>query len=611
MVIFNYNKEYLRRSLLFGALALTVYLISSKGYSDMHVVRNAFAQLSFIPFAYFVQSAARTNIFSKRYLPEYVVWFVWTVILPIAMYMEINIARDFIRFKGETLFGHAMLLGMILLHVIIFDWIKKRFAFVLYGIIYTLLWLLPFAQLVYHSIYGEFISAGAIIALQQTNMKESLEWVMAYIKPTGLFLLGGTLLFIGTSATLYEFGCNKDGSYSPSFPLWKRYIGILSVIIWGVAITKLFPMVGVVDQWKEQRILQEEEQRFNDNYAERFAAIDVRPKNESGGGTFIVVVGESESRDYMRAYQPSYPYDNTPWLSQMKSNPNMLLFSNAYSCYSLTKIALGCGFTEASQYSGVSYIDSMSLIDIAKKGGFKTYWFSNQIGEQFVEVPINMIARRSNVVKISTSEFDDGLLPLLDEVDPKEKNLIIIHCAGSHARYVCRFPEAERVFPELSNEADYANTIYFTDRFLGRVMDYAKKKLNLQAVIYYSDHGEDYNAGGHGPAIRKWSTIRIPMWIYLTPQYQENYREETANLYAHKDAYFTNDMIYNTVCGIMGLPSNHYRAEEDLSSERYAFSRENVTAFNQQVRIADDNGQEEFEYLDKDNISVNLVQKRR
>ncbi len=612
MISFSYNKEYLRRSLLFGLLALTAYLISSKGiFTDMHVVRNAFAQLSFIPFAYFVQSATRTNIFSKRYLPEFVIWAIWTIILPICMYLELNIAHDFIRFKGETLFGSASLLGMILLHVVAFDWLKKSWAYFLFGLAYVMLWLLPIAQLIYHLIYGEFISTGAIIALQQTNMKESIEWVMAYVQLPGLILLGLSFLAIGIAPTVYEVWYNKDSVTSVTLHLRKRYIGILAVIIWVATVTKLFPMVGLADLWREQRILQEEEQLFNINYEERFASIQVNPKVELSGGTFIIVIGESESRDYMKAYNPGYKYENTPWLSNMKDDRNMILFSHAYACYNQTKAALGCGFTEASQYSNITFTESMSLIDIAKKAGFKTYWFSNQLGEQFVEVPINMVARRADVVEISTNEYDDGLLPLLDKVNPKQNNLIIIHCAGSHARYACRFSESERVFPEHSNESDYANTVYFTDRFLQRVVNYAKEKLNLQAAVYYSDHGEDYNLGGHGPAVRKWKTIRIPMWIYLTPQYQKAYPEETANLYIHKDAYFTNDMIYNTICGLMGIPSNHYRAEEDLASKEYAFTKDSITAFNRQVRIADDNGQEDFEYLNGNNIEVRLVTSRR
>ncbi len=604
----EFNKDYLRRSFCFGLLALVAYLLSSKGiFQDEYVNRTAFAQLAFIPFAYFVQSATRTNIFSKRYLPEYLVWFVWTVAIPLGLYLEFNIARNFIRFKGETLFGNAVLLGLILLHVIAFDWLKKRFAYVFYGVVYLTLWLLPIAQAVYHHIYGEFISAGAIVALQQTNPNEALEWMMTYVGPSALFFIGSLLFLIGAATPLFEFWYNKDGVHSAPLPIRKRYLSALAVLVWAVAIIKLFPQVGVAAQWKEQRELQRGEQHFNDNYEARFAAIEVKKKHELKAGTFIIIVGEAESRDYMKAFTHSYKYEDTPWLSQMKNDESMILFPNAYACFNQTKTALGCGFTEASQYSGKTFIESMSIIDIAKKSGFKTYWFSNQLGEQFVEVPIHMVARRSDIVKNSTNEYDDGMLPLLKEVNPEENNLIVIHCAGSHARYVCRFPENERVFQERTDEADYANTVYFTDRFLGQVINYAKDNLNLMAAVYYSDHGEDYTAGGHGPAVRKWHTIHIPMWIYLSPQYISIYKEETANLYLHKEAYFTNDMIYNTVCGLMGLPSNHYQATEDLTANAYAFTKDSVTAFNGQVRIADDHGQDDFEYLDRDIIYGNLV----
>uniref|UniRef100_UPI0025CE1CD1 hypothetical protein n=1 Tax=Anaerovibrio sp. TaxID=1872532 RepID=UPI0025CE1CD1 len=118
--------QALRQSILFGIIALAIYCVTTKGlFEDMHVLRNAFAQLSFIPFAYFVHIVTRQSIFSKRWIPEYTIWLIWTLLLPIALYMEFTIARDFIRFKGETLFGNAIFLGLILLRVIAFDWIKS------------------------------------------------------------------------------------------------------------------------------------------------------------------------------------------------------------------------------------------------------------------------------------------------------------------------------------------------------------------------------------------------------------------------------------------------------------------------------------------------------
>ena len=609
MKSFFRSKELLH-SVWFGGLALLVYCITAKGFTDMHVIRNAFAQLSFIPIAYFVQKVTKQSIFSRRWIPEYIIWLVWTLLLPLAMYMEYNIAQDFIRFKGEVLFGNASLLGLILLRVIAFDWLKSKVAHILYGFFYIAVWLVPLGQFIYHGIYGEFISTGAIIALQQTDPKESLEWLKAYVGLPGLMLLGLFFLLLEVAVPIYECRFCRISRVNTSVSVSKKGIGLLTIVVWSITIFKLFPMVNVVDQWNEQKFLQREEMRFNDNYAERYENIQINSRDNLTKGTFIIVVGESESRDYMDVYNSSCGYPNTPWLSKMKNDKNMVLFNNAYSCYNLTKIALGMGFTEASQYNDTSFTDSMSLVDIAKKAGYKTYWFSNQIGEQFSEVPIQMIADRADVVKISTNKYDDGLLPLLDEVNPEEKNLIIIHMAGSHASYDCRFPAEERVFMDKGVKADYANTVYFTDRFTQKVTDYAKEKLNLQAVLYYSDHGEDYKLG-HGTAAKKWSTLHIPMWIYMTDEYKSNFPKEAANLYGHRDAYFTNDMIFNTVCGLMGIPSNHYDYREDLASSQYMFTKDSLFAFNRQLSIADDNGDEDFDYINKDKIIINLVNRRK
>lgn len=188
-----------------------------------------------------------------------------------------------------------------------------------------------------------------------------------------------------------------------------------------------------------------------------------------------------------------------------------------------------------------------------------------------------MIANRADVVENSKNEYDDGLLPLLETVKPDEKNLIVIHLAGSHARYECRFPENERVFMDKEIKDDYANTAFFTDRLVGTITEYAKNNLNLQAILYYSDHGEDYELG-HGPAVKKWSTVRIPMWIYVTDDYKRSFKEKTDVLRAHRNSFFTNDMVFNTVCGVMGI-----------------------------LPIFNDCGQEDFEYIDRTKTGVVLV----
>mgnify|MGYP000563534893 FL=1 len=52
-------------------------------------------------------------------------------------------------------------------------------------------------------------------------------------------------------------------------------------------------------------------------------------KITSDGGIFVLVIGESETRDHMGAY--GYDRDTTPWMSEETQKPEAILFQNAYS----------------------------------------------------------------------------------------------------------------------------------------------------------------------------------------------------------------------------------------------------------------------------------------
>ena len=68
-------------------------------------------------------------------------------------------------------------------------------------------------------------------------------------------------------------------------------------------------------------------------------------------GTIILVIGESSSRDYMKVYNPNFPYDDTPWQGNMRSdNKDFVFFDNAYSSYVQTVPTLERALSERNQY---------------------------------------------------------------------------------------------------------------------------------------------------------------------------------------------------------------------------------------------------------------------
>ena len=68
------------------------------------------------------------------------------------------------------------------------------------------------------------------------------------------------------------------------------------------------------------------------------------------------------------------------------------------------------------------------------------------------------------------------------------------------------------------------------------------------------------------------------MFIYLSDEYKQNNQQATAALTANTDKFFSNDLVYNLICGILNIKSNHYNEAESLASPKYKFTIENTKA---------------------------------
>ena len=198
-----------------------------------------------------------------------------------------------------------------------------------------------------------------------------------------------------------------------------------------------------------------------------------------------------------------------------------------------------------------------------------------------------------------SDKYDEALLQYLSQVDPSKNNFIVLHIMGSHIYYNNRYPSEFNKFETaegdstVSSVQSYANSILYTDYILSQIFDYAQKNLNLQAMVYFSDHGENIEIS-HNPDVFSFDMVRIPMWTYLSPSYQQVMPGHTNALRMHQSRYFTNDMLYDMICGLLNAPSARYNPEQDFASFSYSFHRSNLTTMlGQHPLLEDPNGTEE------------------
>lgn len=444
----------------------------------------------------------------------------------------------------------------------------------------------PVITYVHYMVYGHAIIFDEMRAVCQTNFREAAEWFMVYVGLYNLILLVAVLI---ASFALLVY-CRKL-----SMTGWQGYekSGNKFLILLAALAAVYYPcvLIGRTDSLGYYKLALEHEleaKNYTRDISKESDRIELKNPAAVGASphTIIMVIGESAGRDYMRAYNEQFPYDNTPWLNQCKNDSNFIVFTNAYACYSLTQPVLENTLTEKSYYNGKTFLQSMNIVDIAKKKGYTTYWITN-LGGVNAASSFSLVASRADVVMNYASNYDDSMLDYLKQVDPGKNNFIILHGNGSHARYASRYPEDRAVFKDREVKAEYANAIRYVDDFLKSVYEYGKSELNMQVMLYYSDHGENLKTG-HGPSDRSFDKVRIPAFVYLGPEYQSRNPGKFKTLMSRKDSFFTNDMMYNTLSGIMNAESNYYDPAEDLSGEKYKFTLDDLWTFARAVKVKDD-----------------------
>lgn len=308
-------------------------------------------------------------------------------------------------------------------------------------------------------------------------------------------------------------------------------------------------------------------------------------------GTVIVVIGESANRDHLKAFNPAYPADTTPWLSSEKDNKNFYLMNHAYTNYPLTAQALSMFLTDVNQYNQRPLDEAVTMTDVANKIGYDTYWISNQTPSAGnVMLAVSARSSKHELWTKKTTGDDMKVLDLLETVPNDTSNFIIIHLEGSHDRYRDRVPPDYNGIhmndvPDKVN--DYDSSIKYTDFVLQNIYEYAKDNLNLQAMVYCSDHGEDMQYF-HGDSKFTWSMAHVPFFIYLSPSYANVHQAVSNNLRKNKGRVFTNDLMFDTVCGLLGAPNTGYGAQYDLTSAAYGLTDEQAVTKHGMIHISED-----------------------
>lgn len=448
-------------------------------------------------------------------------------------------------------------------------------------------------QLIYYYLYSSSITTSGALIIFQTGPAETLE----YLHSLGAAMICLVVFFLIALLGIF-YALNYNQPHLPKTKAYRLVLPLFSLLITLPCLTALgeeiFPQAFPVRTFIDTHDYLKSALLYAENHDEKFAALQAVQLNPAPyPNTVIVIIGESETRTLMNAYDSTH-VPNTPWLTAAKEDPHFTLFTNAYACVWYTVPVLEHALTESNFYNDLQFNQSISIIDMAKKAGYKTYWFSNQGSVGVADTPISLIANTADVAEwvdrdLKESTLDGALLKFLDRVNPNEKNFIVLHIMGSHIEYRNRYPAEFQQFNDgkINQEADFDNTILYTDWFLSQVFTYAETNLNLDAMIYFSDHGSDPDIARQ-PDGASFKVLRIPMFCYLSDDYMRRNGDVAATIKSHANCYFTNDLEYEFICGVLNMQSPNYDPTFSLASPLWHMERKDlVTRFGRTSLLED------------------------
>lgn len=467
---------------------------------------------------------------------------------------------------------------------------KPRVASIFSFIVAFILYAVTAFYIIYAINFNTVISKDVFFSISQTNLNESLEFVIDYISPIWIAI---TLFFIFLVGAMLLKQENKE-----TLKIEKSLLIFMAVLFAALSYNSRennrlysFAKSSTKEYFKELDLFYKTQEKLKTNEIQ-FQAI----KNEIGE-TYIVVIGESLNKKHMGLY--GYMRDTTPMLRKNLKGSNSIVFNNAFSSHTHTVQVLSLSLTEANQINGRNFYESLSIFDVLSQADVETYWLTNQVLYGAWDNPVTAIAKKSDYLialnrhvgmTAKTQKYDGATIEKVENILDKKTNqnrVIFVHLMGNHGHYCSRYPEEDySIYYDavrqgdfgklanakgLSNDINcYDNSIVYNDYVVSSLLNLLKKLDGVAGFIYMSDHADDVlGRRAHNSGKFTYEMTQIPMIAWFSDLYKSFYSEKYNTLKKNSNALYSNAFLYDTLIGLTNIETNRYESIHDLSSKDY------------------------------------------
>ncbi len=269
---------------------------------------------------------------------------------------------------------------------------------------------------------------------------------------------------------------------------------------------------------------------------------------------------------------------------------DVIAFNDVTACGTSTDVSLPCMFSRVGRnnYDRKKILSQESVLSVIERAGVAVRWADNQSGCKGVCTPtmLEPVTGDSQMCPDGNC-YDEALVANVDaaiaKAKDKNRQLLVLHMIGSHGpAYYKRVPPELRAFGDGCQSEDmgacspqavrdaYDNTIHYTDRVLGRIIDDLNTAEGVDTVLLYvSDHGEslgEKNLWLHGAPY--WAGIdeqtKVPMVLWLSAGAKARFGVTDAQLKTAAKEAVSHDNLFDTLLHLNEVNSGVYDARQDL-----------------------------------------------
>lgn len=342
----------------------------------------------------------------------------------------------------------------------------------------------------------------SVLALYSTNLEEAGE--MAQIFPFWDYLIALFILLLGGLLVWRPIPREKRWGVPKTLYLLLALAGLLLTPVTNLSAGGDFrlndtgyPLVRFIEDTTTGKLEVDREMARMQKLAsvsDTWHVTAVKPRHQ----VYVLVIGESARRDALGAFGGKWP--TTPFASQV----NGIFFNDYLSAAPSTQKSLGQTLNLVRD-GQAEYQNS--IITLAKKAGFQTYWFSNQGQLGKYDTIVASIAKRADEVRfLKQGDFEDdkstsdmNLLKFTQSALDAPSNgpkLIVYHLIGSHPKACDRTNNHFTTFVHTKETSCYLYSITQTDQFLRDLYGQLQQSGENFSLIYFSDHGLAFHEKG-------------------------------------------------------------------------------------------------------------------